>query len=193
MMPPRSTYFHPGPAADYWETREMDALNKYLEATQDHLGVGGQRYGGGFVAIVANRSVVEFLFEKLDGDDFDGTEAQHFLWENPLFPSAHGSTPQDALAKLNGKIERLYDFYRGDDRGKLVAARRFSLKAQYDADQGEERDWYDVQWVDVVRDLQTSEAYFYEASKDGCGYSEKRDLNALITFKYEGQFAFLRD
>lgn len=41
MMPPRSSYFHPGPAADYWETREMDALNKYLEATQDHLGVGG--------------------------------------------------------------------------------------------------------------------------------------------------------
>ncbi len=59
----------------------LDALNKYLEATQDHLGVEDQRYGGGFRAIVAHRSAANFLFDKLEGGDFDGTEAQSFLNE----------------------------------------------------------------------------------------------------------------
>ncbi len=47
----------------------LDALNKYLEATQDHLGVEDQRYGGGFRAIVAHRSAANFLFDKLEGSD----------------------------------------------------------------------------------------------------------------------------
>lgn len=46
---------------------DLDALNKYLEATQDHLGVEDQRYGGGFRAIVAHRSATDFLFDMLEG------------------------------------------------------------------------------------------------------------------------------
>lgn len=47
----------------------MEALNKYLEATQHHLGVEGERYGGGFRAIVAPRPATEFSFGMLEGDD----------------------------------------------------------------------------------------------------------------------------
>lgn len=51
---------------------ESTASNKYLEATEDHLGVEDQRYGGGFRGIVAHRSATDFLFDMLKGDDFQG-------------------------------------------------------------------------------------------------------------------------
>ena len=170
---------------------ELDALNKYLEATQDHLGVEDQRYGGGFRAIVAHRSTTDFLFDMLDGDDFQATEAMAFLGDNPLFPSATGKTPQEALQNLNAKLELLYAFEPGASVYKWTATRRFDLKAQYNADPGEERGWYDVAWVDIVGDLKSSSLYYYEDSKASCSDSEKRDLYALINFKYEGPFAGL--
>lgn len=170
---------------------ELDALNKYLEVTQDHLGVEGERYGGGFRAIVAHRTATDFLFDMLDGDDFQGTEAQAFLGDNPLFPAAWGSTPQEALQKLDAKLGLLYHFEASTGSYKWKATRRFELKAQYDADPGEERGWYDVSWVDIVGDLKSSSLYFYEDSKASCSDSEKRDLHALINFKYEGPFAGL--
>lgn len=147
---------------------KLDALNKYLEATQDHLGVEDQRYGGGFRAIVAHRSAADFLFDKLEGGDFDGTEAQIFLNENPLFPSATGKTPQDALQKLNDKLELLYQFEPNAGVYKWTAIPRFKLQAQYDADPGEDRTWYDVCWNDVVDDLQSDALYFYEDCRDRC-------------------------
>ena len=171
---------------------KLDALNKYLEATQDHLGVEDQRYGGGFRAIVAHRSAANFLFEKLEGGDFDGTEAQSFLNENPLFPSATGKTPQDALQKLNDKPELIYQFEPNSGVYKWAAIPRFKLQAQYDADPGEARSWYDVCWIDVVNDLQSDALYFYENCRDNCSDRVKRDLHALVNFKYEGIFAGLK-
>lgn len=170
---------------------ELNVLNKYLEATQDHLGVEDQRYGGGFRAIVAHRSNADFLFDMLGGTDFEATEAMAFLGENPLFPSAVGKTPQEALQNLNTKLGLLYEFEASDSVYKWKTIRRFDLKAQYDAAPGEERTWYDVSWDDVVNDLKSSSLYYYETSKAESSETEKRDLHALITFKYEGPFAVL--
>jgi hypothetical protein len=170
---------------------ELDALNKYLEATQDHLGVEDQRYGGGFRAIVAHRSATDFLFGMLDGGDFEATEAMAFLGDNPLFPSAIGATPEEALQNLSAKLGLLYQFETSTGAFKWKATSRFQLKAQYDADPGEDRGWYDVSWVDIVGDLKSSALYYYEDCKAKCNDSEKRDLHALVNFKYEGQFANL--
>lgn len=170
---------------------ELNALNKYLEATQDHLGVEGERYGGGFRAIVAHRSATDFLFDMLEGDDFQGTETQAFLGDNPLFPSAHGATPQEALQKLDTKIGLLYQFEPSPCGYKWKAKSRFVLRAQYDAEPGEARGWYDVSWSDIVQDLRSNELYYYEDAKSKCGDSVRRDLHALVSFKYEGEFASL--
>lgn len=170
---------------------ELDALNKYLEATQDHLGVEDQRYGGGFRAIVGHHSTTDFLFYMLGSGDFHATEAMAFLGDNPLFPSATGNTPQEALQNLNTKLGRLYSFEPNAGVHKWAAIRRFELKAQYDADPGEERGWYDVSWAEVVGDLKSSSLYYYEDSKARCNDTDKRDLHALINFKYEGPFAVL--
>ncbi|QOI07911.1 hypothetical protein [Pseudomonas savastanoi] len=172
---------------------ELNALNKYLEATQDHLGVEGERYGGGFRAIVAHRSATDFLFDMLEGDDFRGTETQAFLGENPLFPSARGATPQEALQRLDAKIGILYQFEPSTGAYKWEARRRFVLQAQYDGEPDEARSCYDVSWLDIVQDLRSKELYYYESAKSDCGESVKRDLHALITFKYEGEFASLID
>lgn len=172
---------------------ELNALNKYLEATQDHLGVEGERYGGGFRAIVAHRSATDFLFDMLGGDDFQGTETQAFLGDNPLFPSAYGATPQEALQKLDAKIGLLYQFEPSKGAYKWKAQSRFVLKAQYDADPGEARGWYDVSWSDIVNDLQSNSSYFYDDSKAKCSDVVRRDLHALVSFKYEGEFASLAD
>jgi hypothetical protein len=169
---------------------ELDALNKYLEATQDHLGVESQRYGGGFLAIVAHRATTDFLFDMLEGNDLQATEAMAFLGDNPLFPSATGKTPQEALQKLSAKLELLYSFEFVTSGYKGMAVRRFELKAQYEADPGEEPSWYDVSWFDVVDDLKSGSLYYYQDSKDSCSDSEKRNLHAL-NFKYEGLFADL--
>jgi len=60
----------------------MNNIDKYVEATGKHLGVENQRYGSGFIAIVASRSASVFLFDKLDSGDSEGTEAQSFFAEN---------------------------------------------------------------------------------------------------------------
>lgn len=170
---------------------ELDAINKYLEATQDHLGVQGERYGSGFRVIIANRSITSFLFEMLEGDDTDAAEAQSFLRENPLFPSAWGKTPQEALTKLDAKLALLYQFEPDPGVYKWRVIPRFKLMSQYDAGPGESRDWYPVSWTDIVNDIQSSSPCYYEASKKECNDSVKRDLHALINFKYEGEFARL--
>lgn len=171
----------------------LDNVNKYLSATADHLGVEEERYGGGFRAIVAPRAAADFLFGMLEGDDLQGTEAQAFLEENPLFPSAHGESPAEALQRLDAKLGLLYHFESGTNRTGWMATRRFELKAQYDAEPGEEPAWYDVRWGDIVEDLRLSNAaYYYQSSVESCSTTEKRDLHALIHFEYEGAFAALR-
>lgn len=171
----------------------FDSLNKYLEATQHHLGVEGERYGGGFRAIVAHRTATEFLFGMLEGSDFQGTEAQAFLGENPLFPSARGKTPMEALQKLDAKLTILYRFEPADRAFKWDVHRRYELKAQYDVEAGETQTWYDVQWEEIVQDLRSESVYYYETSKEHCGPREKRDLHALRNFRYEGDLSRLVD
>lgn len=95
----------------------------------------------------------------LEGDDFQGTETQAFLGDNPLFPSAYGATPQEALQKLDAKIGLLYQFEPSTSRSRWKAKSRFVLKAQYDAEPGEARGWYDVSWSDIVQDLRSNEHY----------------------------------
>jgi hypothetical protein len=166
----------------------FESLNKYLEATQHHLGVEGERYGGGFRAIAAHRTTTDFLFEMLEGDDLEATEAQAFLQENPLFPSAWGNTPQDALQKLDAKLGVLYRFSPGESVYKWRAEATFKLTALYDADLGAVRSPYDVRWEDIVRDLRSSSPWYYDDAKSHCSDCERRDLHALLNFKYEGVF-----
>lgn len=170
---------------------KIDALNKYLEATQYHLGVEDQRYGGGFRAIVSNRTKVDYLFAMLEGGDIEASEAMAFMDENPLFPSAMGETPQGALQNLSAKLDLLYEFKPSEGVFKWEAKQRFELKAQYDTEPDEPESWYHVSWEDVVGDLRTSELFFYEASKSACSEKEKRNLHALINYQYEGPFATL--
>lgn len=171
----------------------MDSLNKYLEATQHHLGVEGERYGGGFRAIVAPRPATDFLFDMLEGGDIEGTQAQFFLGENPLFPSAYGRTPHEALQKLDAKLALLYRFESVSSVFKWRIEPLFELKANYDADPGETPSTYQVSWADVVQDLQSNSDYFYEHEKERSSPTVNRDLYALVNFKYEGPFAQLRN
>lgn len=171
---------------------KLDALNKYIEATQDHLGVEYQRYVGGFRAIVAHRLAVDFLFEMLGGDGIESTEARSFLDNNPLFPSATGKTPQDALQKLSDKLELLYQFEPDSVMCKWTAVPRFKLQAQYDADSSESGH-YDVCWDNIVDDLESDAHYFYKRCRAECSGQVRRDLHALVEFKYEGIFASLKN
>lgn len=171
----------------------MESIDKYLEASQHHLGVEGERYGGGFRAIVAPRPSTEFLFGMLEGDDLEGTEAQSFFAENPLFPSAWGTTASEALKKLNAKLTLLYHFEASTGVYKWKAEPKFSLLANYDSRPGEVPQTYKVSWADVVEDLFGDSTYFYEAAKRSCSATHKRDLHALLNFEYEGELSGLRD
>lgn len=60
--------------------------------------------------------------------------------------------------------------------------------AQADSEHGEEPEWYDVRWGDIVQDLQNSPtAHFYQASVEACSATWQRDLHALIHFDYTGE------
>jgi hypothetical protein len=133
---------------------------------------------GGFRAIVAHRSARIFF-----SICSKGTQAQQFFWDNPLFPSAHGTTPQEALQKLDVKLGLLYQFENGNGVSNWKAQSRFVLKAQYDSEPGEERCWYDVSWSDIIQDLRSTSIYFYDDSKNKSDDTIRRNLNALIKFK----------
>ncbi|CAB3920223.1 Uncharacterised protein [Achromobacter xylosoxidans] len=171
----------------------FDNLNKYLAASSDHLGVERERYGGDFRAIAAPRPATEFLFSMLEGSDIEGTEAQGFLWSNPLFPATQGDTPTEALARLDAKLGLLYRFEPGPGGTGWIAVRQFTLLAQYDGEPGEAPESYDVRWGDIIEDLQNSRStYFYEDCVKACSATRQRDLHALIHFDYTGAFASLR-
>jgi hypothetical protein len=171
----------------------LDNLNKYLAATSDHLGLEQERYGGSFCAIVAPRPATEFLFRMLEGDDVEGTEAQDFLWSNPLFPAASAEAPSEALARLDAKLGLLYRFASGPRGTGWMAIPQFTLRAQFDSEPGEPPEWYDVRWGDVIQDLQLSPSrYFYEGSVEVCSATRQRDLHALIHFDYVGTLESLK-
>lgn len=171
----------------------MESLNKYLAATSQSLGVEEERYGGGFRAIVAHRYDANFLFDRLGGDDFAGTQAQAFLNENPLFPSAWGKTPSEAMQKLDNKLGILYRFaFTNEDLTNWKAVPLFDLRAEHDVDPAETASTYQVQWGDILQDLQSDSVHFYDAAVDACNSRHKRNLHALVTFKYDGAFAQLK-
>lgn len=165
----------------------LENINKYLSATSAHLGLEKENYGGSYRAIVAHRSRVEFLFDKLDGDDIEGTQAQSFFAENSLFPSASGSTPYEALEKLDKKLGILYRFEALEfDRVKAIP--NFELSAEDDCAPDEEQTFSNVYWDDVVHDLNSTATYFYENAKEYASARNRRSLFALINFQYKDEF-----
>ena len=172
----------------------FENLNKYLTASSAHLGVEQERYGGDFRAIVAPRPATEFLFRMLEGGDVEGTEAQEFLWSNPLFPTASGNTPTVALARLDAKLGLLYRFAPWPQGAGWTALPQFTLRAQFDGEPGDAPEWYDVRWEDIVRDLRVSPSrFFYQSSVAACSATRQRDLHALVNFEYAGAFASLKN
>lgn len=170
----------------------MEALNKYLAATGHHLGIEEERYGGAFRAIVANRADADFLFDKLEGNDIEGTQAQFFLWGNPLFPAASGATPSEAIQKLDAKIAIMYRFESHSGVSKWKAIPQFCLRAECDAEPGYKVETYEVEWSGVIEDMRGNDDYFYDAAKEACTLSDRRNLHALVNFQYQGDFAKLR-
>lgn len=129
----------------------------------------------------------------LEGSDVEGTEAQDFLWSNPLFPAASGDTPIEALARLDAKLGVLYRFESGPRVGSWMAIPQFTLHAQADCEAGEAPEWYDVRWGDIIQDLQLSPShYFYQGSVAVCSATRQRDLHALIHFDYAGALGLLK-
>ena len=175
----------------------MEAIDKYLEATLHQLAIEDERYGGGWRAIVAPSAAIEFLFEMLCGDDIEGTQAQLFLSTNPLFPSAWGKTPSEALQNLDTKLALLYRFesVSAKFRCNWSLVPQFSLLALHDPEPGESPSSYQVEWVDIVQDLRAARAetnYFYDEARDSSSATKMRDLHALVNFKYDGTFAQLK-
>ncbi|MEZ8028557.1 hypothetical protein [Enterovibrio norvegicus] len=170
----------------------MDQIQKYLEAEGGHFAVEQERYGGSYRAIVCHRSACEFIFDNLEGDDLEGTQMQSFFWDNPLFPSATGNTTQEAIASLDAKLKVLYTFKQDQGARKWKAIPNFELKATHDCEDGEDQTQYDVSWLDIINDLDDAGRWFYEEAKEEATSSHRRDLHALINFKYTGDFLSLR-
>lgn len=165
---------------------QMDSIHRYLEAKGGHLAVEQERYGGSYRAIVCHRSACDFVFDNLEGDNLEGTQMQSFFWENPLFPSATGSNVQEAIANLDAKLSILYTFEKCAGVSKWNALPNFELKAPHDCEEGEEQSFYDVSWLDIIRDLEGAGKWFYEEAKEQASPTNRRDLHALINFKYTG-------
>lgn len=169
----------------------LNNLLQYLEATSKHLGVERERYGSGYRAIIAHRDCVDFLFDRLEGDDNDGTQVQMFFAENPLFPSGYGLTPSEALHNLDDKLGALYSFVETGCVYKFRAEPKFKLEAGHDCALGEDQTFYEVCWDDIIRDLNSTGTYFYEQSKEKATVRECRNLHALLNFEYTDEFKAL--
>lgn len=166
----------------------LDNVNKYLEATNQFLGISDSRYGGGFFAIVCHQSNVDWLVNQLNGDDFQGTQTLLFFAESPAFPACCGGTASEALEKLDQKLGLLYDFISTSDKVYQWECRpKFPMKAQYDSEPGEAVEYYEVNWDMIIEDLDSSfrktETYFYEDAKDKASLTTYRNLHALINLK----------
>lgn len=172
----------------------MESIDKYLNATLHRLAVEEERYGGGWRAMVAPGTTIDFVFDMLGGDDIEGTQMQFFLSDNPLFPSARGQTPSEALGKLDVKLSVLYRF-QFLDKGNWRTVAQFNLLAHHDSDPDDESlSSYQVEWGDVIQDLRSMHSetkYFYDEARDRCSATQMRDLHALLNFKYEGVLAQL--
>ena len=169
----------------------LENLNKYIEATNAYLGLQEEKYCDRYIAITLHKFGVEFLFEKLNGNDDELMECQDFLYDNPLFPFASGKTPTEALVNLDRKLGILYSFQVDNNSNITSAIGNFLLKAEHDIDEGEQQTYYDVCWNNIVSDLHSPSNDFYSRAKEKANNRVKRDLFALLKFEYVGVFAQL--
>jgi hypothetical protein len=155
-------------------------IDQYIAVTDYYLGISSERYGGGFRAIVGNRSLVDWCFEIIDGEDLAAGELQDFFCENPLFPSSHGGSISGALSALNFKLNSLYEF-------EDTPIPKYEMKAQCEADSSGETEEYNVSWDDILTDLfkaqRQQEYHFYSFAKEQASPRRFRNLYALINVK----------
>lgn len=71
-----------------------------------------ERYGGAWRALVADDiEDAAFMERELTTDDTAAVEMQRYLaLAGPLFPTATGTTPTDALTQLRDRLARVSDF-----------------------------------------------------------------------------------
>ncbi|MEM0550177.1 MULTISPECIES: hypothetical protein [Aeromonas] len=160
----------------------IEFLERYLDKMDQPLAVEQERYGGGYRVILLHRTSAEFLFDMLEGDDNEGTQAQFFLGENMLFPSAWGRSLGQALRRLSAKLEAMYEIT--DKPGRSGVARKFKLLAEYDTEPGEDKSYYDVEFEQVVDDCRHGDWYWFEDAKEKCSQTENRNLHAWVNFQW---------
>tara|TARA_R110000737_G_C14454661_1_gene463824 strand:- start:115 stop:648 length:534 start_codon:yes stop_codon:yes gene_type:complete len=160
---------------------DIEFLESYLDKMDMPLAVEQERYGGGYRAIILHRGWTEWIFDKLSGDDNDGTQAQDLLTNN-LLPTAYGDSLSQSLRRLSAKLEALYEIT--DEPGRNGVKRKFKLLAECDVDEGEEQSFYEVEFEDAVRDCTGRSSYWYDEAKENCTSRKDRDLHALINFKW---------
>ena len=160
---------------------ELTFLDAYSKKMGVSLIVDQERYGGSYTAIVMHMDWATWILDKLEGDDFDCTQAQYLL-SNQLLPVASGNSLSQALRRLNGKLEALYSIT--DEDGRNGVKRKFSLVAEHDVKDGEAQTFYDVDFNDVVNDCRGNKTYWYDESVDQCSNKIKRDLHAVINFDW---------
>lgn len=160
---------------------ELTFLDAYANKMNVPLIVDQERYGGSYTAIVMHMDWATWIFDKLGGDDFDGTQAQYLL-SNQLLPVASGNSLSQALRRLNEKLKALYSIT--DEEGRNGVKRKFSLVAEHDVKDGEALTFYDVDFNDVISDCRGKGTYWYDEAVENCSNKIKRDLHALINFDW---------
>ena len=156
-------------------------LDTYIDKMGLPLIVDQERYGGGYRAVVLHMDWATWIFDKLEGDDFDGTQAQCLL-SNELLPTAYGNSLSQALRRLSAKLEALYLITNED--GRKGVKRKFSLIADYDCEKSEEQTSYEVDFNEIINDCRGRSTYWYDAAIEKCSNKNKRDLHALINFDW---------
>ena len=159
----------------------IEFLERFLDKTDLHLGVDQGRYGGGYIAIVLHRSWTNWIFDQLESDDSDACEAQSLLANN-LFPTAQGNSLSQSLRRLSAKLDAMYEL--SDKEGWPGVKPKFSLQAEHDIDADEVQTLYDVNFDDVVNDCRGGSTYWYSEAVEESNKRVKRDLNALVNFKW---------
>lgn len=157
-------------------------LERYLDKMGAPLSVEQVRYGREYLVLVLSRSSAEFLYDMLEGDDIEGTQAQYFLSEHGLFPAAKGRSLGQALRRLSAKLEAMYTLT--DKPGRAGIQRKFELLAQHDTASGEAPSYYEVQFEQVVEDLRGRGRYWFEEAKEECSQTQRRDLHAWVNFQW---------
>jgi hypothetical protein len=159
----------------------IEFLEAYLDKMDMPLAIEQERYGGGYRAIILHRGWTEWIFNNLSGDDNDGTEAQALL-SNQLLPTSYGNSLEQCLRRLSAKLEALYEIT--DEPYRNGVKRKFKLVAECDVALGEEIEFYDVEFEDVIQNCSGYGSYWYEKAVDESTNKVNRELHALVNFKW---------